>query len=227
MKKIIIAIDGYSSTGKSTLAKAIAKEMSFTYIDSGAMYRAVTLYAINNDMIIRGELDKGLLLNKLSEITISFHLNASLDSQVVLNNVVVENKIRGMEVSSWVSIISAIPEVREMLVQQQQFMGLGRGVVMDGRDIGSVVFPDAELKIFMTASPDVRAKRRFDELRRKGEEVSFDAVLKNITERDLRDTQREIAPLIKTPDAILLDNSTMTLHEQFEWLVAKVNHLKA
>jgi cytidylate kinase len=227
MKKIIIAIDGYSSTGKSTLAKAIAKEMSFTYIDSGAMYRAVTLYAINNDMIIRGELDKGLLLNKLSEITISFHLNASLDSQVVLNNVVVENKIRGMEVSSWVSIISAIPEVREMLVQQQQFMGLGRGVVMDGRDIGSVVFPDAELKIFMTASPDVRAKRRFDELRRKGEEVSFDAVLKNITERDLRDTQREIAPLIKTPDAILLDNSTMTLHQQFEWLVAKVNHLKA
>ncbi len=226
MKKIIIAIDGYSSTGKSTLAKAIAKAMSFTYIDSGAMYRAVTLYALNNDMIIKGELDKGRLLNKLNEISISFHLNASLDSEVVLNNIVVENKIRGMEVSSWVSIISAIPEVREMLVKQQQLMGLGKGVVMDGRDIGSVVFPDAELKIFMTASPEVRAKRRFDELRRNGEEVSYDAVLENITERDLRDTQREIAPLIKTPEAILLDNSTMTLHEQFEWLVAKVDDLR-
>lgn len=226
MKKIIIAIDGYSSTGKSTLAKAIAKAMSFTYIDSGAMYRAVTLYALNNDMIIKGELDKGRLLNKLNEISISFHLNASLDSEVVLNNIVVENKIRGMEVSSWVSIISAIPEVREMLVKQQQLMGLGKGVVMDGRDIGSVVFPDAELKIFMTASPEVRAKRRFDELRRNGEAVSYDAVLENITERDLRDTQREIAPLIKTPEAILLDNSTMTLHEQFEWLVAKVDDLR-
>lgn len=226
MKKIIIAIDGYSSTGKSTLAKAIAKAMSFTYIDSGAMYRAVTLYALNNDMIIKGELDKGRLLNKLNEISISFHLNALLDSEVVLNNIVVENKIRGMEVSSWVSIISAIPEVREMLVKQQQLMGLGKGVVMDGRDIGSVVFPDAELKIFMTASPEVRAKRRFDELRRNGEEVSYDAVLENITERDLRDTQREIAPLIKTPEAILLDNSTMTLHEQFEWLVAKVDDLR-
>ena len=171
-------------------------------------------------MIIKGELDKGRLLNKLNEISISFHLNALLDSEVVLNNIVVENKIRGMEVSSWVSIISAIPEVREMLVKQQQLMGLGKGVVMDGRDIGSVVFPDADYKFFLYAIPEIRAKRRHKEI--NDESVKIESIEKEIKERDNIDSTRDIAPLKKAEDAHVIDVSYLTIDQVFEEILEKI-----
>lgn len=219
MKSIIIAIDGYSSTGKSTIAKALAKRLSYKYIDTGAMYRAVTLFALREGVISSGEIDKKRLLSHLSSLEISFVLDAGNNSVVSLNGEIVEGLIRGMEVSSWVSKISAIPEVRELLVAQQQRMGSEKGVIMDGRDIGSVVFPDAELKLFMTASEDIRAKRRYDELCSKGEQVSLEQVKKNLLERDHRDVSRKIAPLIQTSDAIVLDNSAMSQEEQLNWVL--------
>lgn len=214
MSPIIIAIDGYSSTGKSTLAKALAKELSYKYIDTGAMYRAVTLFALRQGLIHADCVDVDKLIDSLSSIEISFVLDVDNKSVVALNGKVVEDQIRGMEVSSWVSKISAIPAVRALLVAQQQRMGEDKGLIMDGRDIGSVVFPNAELKLFMTASEDVRAKRRYDELLGKGEQVSLEAVKANLLERDHRDVTRAIAPLIQTEDALVIDNSELDQQEQ-------------
>ena len=223
MKKIIIAIDGYSSTGKSTLAKSLAKSLSYRYIDTGAMYRVVTLFAMRNGFVTETKVNSSGLISNLNQIDISFQLNAQGKSEACLNAVSVEKEIRGMEVSSFVSKVSAIAEVRELLVSQQQLMGNARGIVMDGRDIGSVVFPQAELKLFMTASEEVRVQRRLDELMENGTEVSFDAVKKNLSERDYLDTNRAISPLIKTKDALVLDNSCMTRAEQLSWILEQVS----
>jgi CMP/dCMP kinase len=223
MKKIIIAIDGYSSTGKSTLAKSLAKSLSYKYIDTGAMYRVVTLFAMRNGFVTNTKVNSSGLISNLNQIDISFKLNAEGKSEACLNAVSVEKEIRGMDVSSFVSKVSAIAEVRELLVAQQQLMGKAKGVVMDGRDIGSVVFPQAELKLFMTASEEVRVQRRLDELMYNGVEVSFDAVKKNLSERDYLDTNRAISPLIKTKDALVLDNSCMSRAEQLSWILEKVS----
>jgi CMP/dCMP kinase len=223
MKKIIIAIDGYSSTGKSTLAKSLAKSLSYKYIDTGAMYRVVTLFAMRNGFVTNTKVNSSGLISNLNQIDISFKLNAQGKSEACLNAISVEKEIRGMDVSSFVSKISAIAEVRELLVAQQQLMGKAKGVVMDGRDIGSVVFPQAELKLFMTASEEVRVQRRLDELMYNGVEVSFDAVKKNLNERDYLDTNRAISPLIKTKDALVLDNSYMSRAEQLSWILERVS----
>jgi cytidylate kinase len=220
MKKITIAIDGFSSSGKSTMAKDLAKEIGYIYIDSGAMYRAVTLYSLRNGIINDALINKEKLEEKIQDIHITFKLNPETKRpETYLNGENVENQIRNMEVSSKVSFISAIPFVREAMVAQQQAMGKEKGIVMDGRDIGTVVFPDAELKIFVTASPQTRAQRRYDELKAKGEQINFDEILHNVKERDHIDQNREIAPLRKADDAILLDNGTLTLDEQKEWLL--------
>ena len=225
MTPIIIAIDGYSSTGKSTLAKALAKALGYTYIDTGAMYRAVSLYVLRKGYIN----DKGIcvqdLITDLHQIELSFVLGDDSNSVICLNGEQVESEIRGMEVSNCVSKVSAIPEVRELLVAQQQLMGEKKGLVMDGRDIGSVVFPNAELKLFMTASEEIRVQRRFDELLAKGDHVKLEVVKANLSERDYRDTHRKIAPLIQTDDAILLDNSKLTPKEQLVWVLEKVNRI--
>lgn len=220
MKKIVIAIDGFSSCGKSTMAKDLAREVGYIYIDSGAMYRAVTLYCIENGIFDKdNNIDESLLKGKIEEVNISFKLNPETKvPQTFLNGVNVENKIRTMEVSSKVSYIAAIGFVREALVNQQQLMGNEKGIVMDGRDIGTTVFPDAELKIFVTASAEVRAQRRYDELKVKGQSASFEEILHNVEERDRIDQTREVSPLRKADDAILLDNSHMTILEQKEWL---------
>ncbi len=219
-EKLIIAIDGYSSCGKSTFAKAIADMLSYIYIDSGAMYRAVTLFAIENGIISNDFLDKEKLISSLNEINISFKKDMLTGKCLTyLNGNNVEEKIRGIEVSSWVSRISTIKEVRQKLVELQRKMGESGGVVLDGRDIGTVVFPDADLKIFMTASPQIRAQRRYDELEAKGLDVSFEEILKNIVERDEMDTTRVESPLIKADDAIVLDNSNMTVEQQLKWFV--------
>ena len=213
---ITIAIDGHSSTGKSTLARQLALALGYIYVDSGAMYRCVALFAMQNGYY-NGSLQKDQLLESLSEINISFEFDDhSKRNQAVLNGKVVEREIRGMEVSDKVSEIAAIPEVRKKLVEMQQGLGTNKGVVMDGRDIGTVVFPDAELKVFMTARPEVRAKRRFEELQAKGMEVSFDEVLTNLNKRDKDDTNRADSPLLQAPDALILDNSDITLEEQFD-----------
>ncbi len=225
MKQIIIAIDGYSSTGKSTLAKTLAKVLSYKYIDTGAMYRVVALYALRNGFIQNDEIDKVGLVGCLAEIKIGFQLNSMGKSEASLNGVSVESDIRGMEVSSYVSKVSVIPEVRSLLVAQQQEMGQSKGVVMDGRDIASVVFPTAELKLFMTASESVRVQRRLDEMISNGVEVTFDEVKENLAERDYLDTHRDIAPLIQTEDALVLDNSTLTREEQLSWVLDKVKAL--
>lgn len=225
MISIIIAIDGYSSTGKSTLAKSLAKVLGYTYIDTGAMYRAVSLYALRCGYLDASDIDVQGLINDLNEIEISFVLDENSTSVVCLNGEEVESEIRGMEVSSCVSRISAIPQVREFLVAQQQLMGVKKALVMDGRDIGSIVFPDAELKLFMTASEEIRAKRRYDELIAKGDDVDFESVKSNIAERDYRDTHRAIAPLIKTDDAVVLDNSHISPNEQLAWVLEKVNQI--
>lgn len=223
MKKITIAIDGFSSCGKSTMAKDLAKRIGYIYVDTGAMYRSVTLFALRNglfnedDSINVDELEK-----RMDEINISFKLNEETGKpDTYLNGELVEKEIRSMEVSNRVSPIAAIPFVRTAMVAQQQKMGKEKGIVMDGRDIGTVVFPDAELKIFVTASAEVRAQRRFDELKGKGMEADFDEILKNVQERDYVDSHREVSPLKQADDAIVLDNSYMTIEEQNKWLYNK------
>lgn len=226
MKKIIIAIDGHSSCGKSTMAKALAKAIGYIYVDTGAMYRAVTLYAIRNGMFTGETPDAALLENRMDDIHVSFRLNKETNlPETLLNGECVEKEIRGMEVSNKVSPISALPFVRAAMTRQQQLMGEKKGIVMDGRDIGTAVFPNAELKIFVTASAEVRAERRFKELQAKGEKVDFEEVLRNVRERDYIDSHREVAPLRKADDAILLDNSRMTIDEQNAWLLKQVRRI--
>ena len=219
MKKIIIAMDGHSSCGKSTMAKALAKAIGYTYIDTGAMYRAVTLYAMRRGFIHPdGSIDEESLLKEMPLIKISFgHENGS--QYTILNGENVERQIRGMEVSSHVSPISAIGFVREALVELQREMGKSGAIIMDGRDIGTTVFPGAELKIFVTASDEIRARRRYDELVSKGEHPVYEDVLKNVRERDYIDSHRAVSPLRKADDALVLDNSNMTFREQDEWLM--------
>ena len=221
MKKITIAIDGHSSCGKSTMAKDLAREVGYVYVDTGAMYRSVTLFALRNGLFREdGTIKVDELEARMPEINISFQLNAETGRpDTYLNGECVEKDIRSLEVSNHVSPIAALPFVRTALVAQQQQMGRDKGVVMDGRDIGTVVFPDAELKIFVTASARVRAQRRFDELKAKGMPADFDDILKNVEERDYIDSHRETSPLRQAPDAILLDNSTLTIAEQKDWLM--------
>lgn len=226
MKKIVIAIDGFSSCGKSSFAKAIAKKYGYIFIDTGAMYRAVTLYALRNQMIKNGEVDKLLLLQSLPFVEIHFQEGEKeTPSRVILNGEDVDDELRSVEVNQNVSQISSIAEVRHKMVLLQQEMGKRRGVVMDGRDIGTVVFPDAELKIFMTASVDVRAERRYKELRTKGENVLLDEIKENLSYRDHLDQTREESPLRMANDAILLDNSYMTIEQQMVWAEEKINAL--
>lgn len=220
MKKITIAIDGYSSSGKSTMAKDLAKEIGYIYIDSGAMYRAVTLYALENGLLEQDAINENELQKRINDIHITFKLNAATGKpETYLNGVNVEDKIRSMEVSSQVSQVSTIGFVREAMVAQQQDMGKAKGIVMDGRDIGTVVFPDAELKIFVTASPETRAQRRYDELKAKGQQVDYADILANVKQRDYIDRTRDISPLRQADDAVLLDNSTLTREEQNKWLM--------
>ncbi len=222
-KKITIAIDGYSSTGKSTLAKQLAKKLGYVYVDSGAMYRAVTYFAMQNGYIDEDFFDKETLINALPSIKLEFRLNPISDSaDMFLNDVNVENEIRTIEVSNFVSQIAEVSKVRAKLVEQQKEMGKGKGVVMDGRDIGTVVFPDAELKIFMTASAATRAQRRFDELTAKGQSVSYEDILRNVEQRDHIDTHRDDSPLMKADDAIEIDNSDLDREQQFELVYALV-----
>lgn len=223
-RKIIIAIDGYSSCGKSTFAKAIAARMGYIFIDTGAMYRAVTLYALDHGAIRGGEVDEEAVAALLDRIAISFRFNPERGaSDIYVNGELVEERIRTIEVSSCVSRVSAIAAVRRKLVAMQQEMGRRRGVVMDGRDIGTVVFPDAELKIFMTADPAVRARRRYDELRAKGQQVSLEEIERNVVERDRADMQRAIAPLRRADDALVLDNSRMSVDEQMTWVMERID----
>lgn len=219
MKKITIAIDGYSSCGKSTMAKDLAREIGYIYIDSGAMYRAVTLYCLENKLFTSQGIDTEALRQAMPDIRISFQLDESTQRPVTcLNGQPVEDRIRSMEVSSHVSPVAALDFVREALVSQQQEMGKAKGIVMDGRDIGTVVFPDAELKIFVTASAEIRAQRRYDELKAKGQEASYEEILHNVKERDYIDQNRAVSPLRQAEDAILLDNSHLTIEEQKQWL---------
>lgn len=216
-KKIIIAIDGFSSTGKSTLAKELAKHLGYVYVDTGAMYRAVALFSMQKGYIGKEFFDIQSLINSLPFIKLVFKFNPDLGfSEMYLNEVNVEREIRTIEVSSYVSKVAEITEVRSKLVEQQQEMGKNKGIVMDGRDIGTVVFPEAELKIFMNASAHTRAERRFKELQEKGDIVSFEEVLKNIEERDYIDTHRDDSPLVKAKDALEFDNSNISKQEQFQ-----------
>jgi len=226
MKKIIIAIDGFSSTGKSTLAKQLAKHLGYVYVDTGAMYRAVALFAMQNNYIGKDFLDKEKLINSLSSIRLHFVFNSELGfAEMYLNDVNVEKEIRTLEVSGFVSTVAAISEVRHKLVEQQQEMGKEKGIVMDGRDIGTVVFPKAELKVFMTAGADTRAQRRFDELQAKGDSVTYEEVLKNVVDRDYIDTHREDSPLVMADDAIEIDNSYLNKKEQFDAVLELVNEV--
>lgn len=220
MKKITIAIDGYSSCGKSTMAKDLAKEIGYIYVDTGAMYRSVTLYALRNNLFnADGSIREQELQEQMKNINISFQFNKETGRpDTYLNGENVENEIRTMEVSSHVSPIATLAFVREALVEQQQRMGAEKGIVMDGRDIGTVVFPDAELKIFVTASAEVRAQRRYDELKAKGMDADFADILKNVQERDYIDSHRETSPLRKADDALELDNSKLSIAEQKQWL---------
>ncbi|WP_339649212.1 (d)CMP kinase [uncultured Salegentibacter sp.] len=216
-KKITIAIDGYSSTGKSTVAKQLAAELGYVYVDTGAMYRAVTLYLMRKMIVTDTNFDEEAILRQLPFINISFVFNKEVGyGEVHLNNENVEKEIRLMEVSQQVSKVAAVPDVRKMLVKIQQEIGKNKAVVMDGRDIGTVVFPGADLKLFMTASTEKRAERRYDELKGRGDEVKYEDVLANVKERDYLDTTREDSPLVKAEDAIEIDNSDMNLEEQFE-----------
>lgn len=224
MKKITIAIDGFSSTGKSTLAKQLAKELEYVYVDTGAMYRAVAFFAMKQNIIGADFFDKDALINALPKIQLEFKFNADLGfAEMFLNGENVEKQIRTIEVSNFVSKVAAVSEVRAKLVEQQQEMGKNKAIVMDGRDIGTVVFPDAELKIFMTASAETRAQRRFDELQQKGDNVSYEEVLKNVVERDHMDTHREDSPLVIAEDAIEIDNSYLNKEEQFAAVLELVN----
>ncbi len=223
-KKITIAIDGYSSTGKSTLAKQLAKKLGYIYVDTGAMYRAVALFAMQNKIISINVFDKLKLINQLKNIVLDFKFNSELGfAEIYLNGHNIEKEIRTIEVSGFVSKIAEVSEVRSKLVEQQQEMGKNKAIVMDGRDIGTVVFPDAELKIFMTASAATRAQRRFDELQQKGDVVTYQEVLKNVEERDFIDTHRADSPLVIANDAIEIDNSNLTREEQFEAVLGLVN----
>ena len=224
MKKITIAIDGFSSCGKSTMAKDLAKKLGYVYVDTGAMYRAVTLYAMRNGLFnADGSIKTADLERQMNKINITFKLNKTAERpDTYLNNELVENDIRTLEVSNHVSQIAAVPFIREAMVAQQQRMGKDKGVVMDGRDIGTTVFPEAELKVFVTASAEVRAQRRYDELKEKGMPADFNDILKNVQERDYIDSHREVSPLRKAPDAIELDNSHMTIAEQSAWLMEQV-----
>lgn len=225
-KKIVIAIDGFSSCGKSTFAKAIARRLGYLYIDSGAMYRAVTLELLRRGLIINGVVDTTKLESILKEISIGFSFDPAKSAYVTtLNGTVVEEEIRSPEVANHVSLVAAIPQVRERLVELQREVGRQKGIVMDGRDIGTVVFPDAELKIFMTADPLVRAQRRLKELQEKGISISLDEVLKNIEERDYIDQNRDVSPLRKADDALVLDNTHMTVDEQMQWVEEWVRRL--
>ena len=220
MKKITIAIDGYSSTGKSTVAKMLASELEYVYVDTGAMYRAVTLYAMRKLFISEGNFNKEALIRHLFMISVNFELNRKTGiAEVYLNGENVEKEIRTLNVSNYVSQIATISEVREKLVEQQQELGRGKGVVMDGRDIGTVVFPDAELKIFMSASADERAQRRYKELLERGDEVNYEDVLENVIKRDKIDTTREDSPLIKADDAIAIDNTHTNVEDQFHTIL--------
>lgn len=217
MKKITIAIDGFSSTGKSTVAKQLAKHLGYVYVDSGAMYRAVTFFAMQNNFIDKSQFNISGLVSCLDQIKVHFEYQENTGhTDIYLNGKNIENALRTLQVSNFVSQVAAIPEVRSQLVKQQQKMGENKGVVMDGRDIGTVVFPDAELKIFMTASAETRAKRRYDELLKRGDKVAYNAVLHNIKERDYIDSNREDSPLIKAKDAIEIDNSQLSLNAQFD-----------
>lgn len=220
MKDITIAIDGHSSCGKSTMAKDLAKEIGYTYVDSGAMYRAVTLYCLRNGLIQDGEILTAPLQEAIDQLSITFSLDPLTEKGCTyLNNENVEKEIRNMNVSSHVSLVSALPFVRKAMVKLQQAMGQQKKIVMDGRDIGTTVFPDAEMKIFVTASPAIRAQRRLDELKAKGEEATFEEVLKNVEERDYIDIHREESPLRQASDAHVLDNSHLTIAQQKEWLL--------
>jgi cytidylate kinase len=225
-EKIVIAVDGHSSCGKSTLAKALARELGYIYIDSGAMYRAVTLYALRNGWINGGTPDKEKIISGLKDIEITFKWDGRTEQNITfLNGENVEDEIRRLEVSQNVSPVSTIAEVRHEMVRQQRENGREKGIVMDGRDIGTVVFPKAELKIFMTASPQIRAERRWLELKEKGLDVDFEEILKNVGERDTIDSEREVSPLRKADDAITLDNSDLTREEQLFWALEKVNNI--
>lgn len=222
MKKIIIAIDGHSSSGKSTMAKELAHTIGYVYVDSGAMYRAVTLYALQHGYVRGGRVDEEALKAAMNDIRISFRYNPGKGkSDTFLNGIDVEDEIRSMEVAANVSQIASLAFVRRAMVAQQQTMGESKGIVMDGRDIGTVVFPDAELKIFVTASPEVRAMRRFKELQAKGKSVNYDEILENVRKRDYLDSTREESPLRQANDALVLDNSEMSAVEQMEWLKEK------
>lgn len=225
MKKIIVAIDGFSSCGKSTMAKDLAREVGYIYVDTGAMYRAVTLFAMRNDVFdAEGNIDETKLKALLPDVKLTFQLNNETKlPEVCLNGENVERYIRTLEVSQHVSPIAALPFVREKLVEQQQAMGNEKGIVMDGRDIGTVVFPNAELKIFVTASAEIRAQRRFKELETKGMPADFDEILQNVEQRDYIDTHRETSPLRQADDALVLDNSHLTIAEQKVWLMEKFN----
>jgi cytidylate kinase len=218
-KKLIIAIDGYSSCGKSSFARAIAKELKYIYIDSGAMYRAVTLYCMRKGFIGKDRFNKDGILSNLKDIHVNFIYNPDIgEYETHLNSENVEKEIRGIEVSACVSKISQIYEVRSRMVELQRQIGVFKGIVMDGRDIGTVVFPDAEIKIFITASVDIRAYRRFDELKAKGVNVDFEEIKRNIIARDIADENRDISPLRRADDAIILDNSRMSIQEQMNWV---------
>ena len=224
MKKITIAIDGFSSTGKSTLAKELAAHLGYVYVDTGAMYRAVTFFAMEHGYINHEYFDRETLITSLPSVSLEFRYNPNAGfGEMYLNGARVEEQIRTLEVSSLVSRVAEVSEVRHKLVEQQQLMGRGKGIVMDGRDIGTVVFPDAELKIFMTAGANVRAQRRYEELQQKGQDVTFEQVLKNVQERDFIDTHRDDSPLRKAQDAVEIDNSHLTRREQFD-LVASLAH---
>jgi cytidylate kinase len=223
--KIIIAIDGHSSCGKSTVAKELAARLNYLYLDSGAMYRAVTLYCLRNKLINDEQLNEPALIKQLNQIRITFKPNPlTLGNDTFLNGENIENEIRELPVSRNVSIVAAVKEVRQFLVASQREIGKNKGIVMDGRDIGTVVFPFAELKIFMTASPDIRARRRYDELKAKGITVEIEEIRQNIISRDLLDENREISPLRKAEDAIVLDNSCLTREEQLQWVLDKVKN---
>jgi cytidylate kinase len=224
--KIIIAIDGHSSCGKSTVAKEVAARLKYLYLDSGAMYRAVTLYCLRNNLINDDHLNEKALINNLDKIRISFRHNpATLGNDTFLNGENIEDEIRELPVSRNVSNIAAVKEVRQFLVTSQREIGKGKGIVMDGRDIGTVVFPDAELKIFMTASPEIRAQRRYDELTAKGIVVNFEEIKANIISRDRIDENREISPLRKAEDAVVLDNSHLSREEQLSWVLDRVKKI--
>ena len=225
-KKITIAIDGFSSTGKSTLAKQLAKHLGYIYVDTGAMYRAVAFFAMQNNLISSDSFNKVELVNQLKDIMLEFKFNSDLGfAEMYLNGDNVEKDIRTIEVSGFVSKVAEISEVRSKLVEQQQEMGKNKAIVMDGRDIGTVVFPDAELKVFMTASASTRAQRRYDELLQKGDVVTYEEVLKNVEERDYIDTHREDSPLVMASDAVEIDNSYLNREEQFEAVLDLVNNI--